>query len=235
MKKREYPGSIKNWPKDDRPREKILASGAETLSDSELIAVLLNTGIRGKSAIDLAREIIQIAGGINRLPGLTINSLKRRGVGAAKLARILAAVELGRRIASRCATRNIQNLKICSPQDVLTYLNARLAHLPRESLVVLLLNTRNYILREVLISQGTVDRALIDPADVVREALRDYANAVILVHNHPGGEPDPSAEDIELTGKVIQAAKIFGIRVLDHIIISRQRHFSFYDAGLIAK
>jgi len=232
-RQKEYPLSIKNWPEEDRPREKLFQYGVENLTESELLAIILNSGIKGKSALDLARDILNAAGGLKGLENLEPTILRRKGIGQAKLARILAALELGRRINRNCQQKNIAGKKIKSSQDVLDYLKAKLSPLPRECLLVLLLNTRNVILREILLSQGTINRALIDPADVIREALREYATGLILVHNHPSGEPAPSPDDIEMTGRVVQAARLFEIRVLDHIIVGRSGSMSFFDQGLL--
>jgi DNA repair protein RadC len=223
---------IKAWPEGERPREKLLSRGPEALTEAELLAVLLRTGDghSGVSALDVARDLWGHYGGRwEELVRATPAELAARpGLGPAKAATVLAALEVGRRAASR-ALRNGTPFR--ESRQVQEHFAARFSDLKREEFWCLLLDTKNRCLREVRISEGTLTASLVHPREAFHAAVRDSASAVLFAHNHPSGDTLPSREDAELTRRLCEAGKILGIRVLDHVIVAGGRHYSFADEG----
>lgn len=224
--------SIKLWAKDDRPREKLLLKGPETLSDSELLAILIANGTKNKSALDLAREVLSL--GKNHLPDLgkiTVKEfMKVKGIGEAKAITIVAALEIGRR---RQAMASREKTVITSSSDVAIYLQTLLKDHRHEVFAVLFLNRANKINHFQIISEGGITGTVADPRIILKKALEEDAVSLILCHNHPSGSLKPSRADEELTQKIREAAKYFDIKVLDHLIVSEDGYFSFADEGLI--
>ena len=224
----EHKYSIKEWAKDDRPREKLLLTGAESLSNSELLAILLQKGSREKTAVDLAREILRLAGEtLEGLGRITVPELMRiKGIGAAKALSIVAAVELGRR-------RQFQQLtpvgRIGSGADTARFHQARFADYRHEVFGVIYLNNANRIQRVEIVSEGGMTATVADPRIILRRALEEDAVNLILFHNHPSGSLTPSQADQQLTRKLSEAAAFFDLRILDHIIVSRDGYYSFAD------
>jgi DNA repair protein RadC len=224
--------SIKDWAKDDRPREKLLLKGAETLSDSELLAILIGNGTRQKSALDLAREVLKSArGGLSGLGRLSIRELmKVPGIGPAKAISVAAALELGR----RCGAGSLLDRpQVSSSQDVALQLQALLKDHRHEVFAVLYLNRANRVNHFEIISEGGITGTVADPRIILRRALEEDAVGLILCHNHPSGNLRPSRADEELTQKIREAASFFDIRLLDHLIVSSEGYFSFADEGLL--
>ena len=230
MQEQKY--SIKQWAKDDRPREKLLMKGPESLSDSELLAILLVNGTRAKSALDLAKEILNL--GKNNLPELgklTVKQLtKIKGIGEAKAITIVAALELGRR---RQALEFLEKEVITSSNDVARFLQTILQDYRHEVFAVLFLNRANKVNHFEIISEGGITGTVADPRIILKKALEQDAVSLILCHNHPSGSLQPSKADEELTIKIREASKYFDIKVLDHIIVSEAGHYSFADEGLL--
>jgi DNA repair protein RadC len=224
--------SIKQWAKDDRPREKLLLKGAENLSSSELIAILLHHGTKEKSAVDLGKEVLRMGkDNLNELGKLTVRELmKIKGVGAAKAVTIAAALELGRR---RLAAASLDKVSIATSHDTAVYLRSALQDLRHEVFGVIFLNQANRINHFEIVSEGGITGTVADPRIILKKALEHDAVAIILSHNHPSGSLKPSRADEMLTAKIKEAAKYFDIRVLDHIIISELGFYSFADEGLI--
>lgn len=224
--------SIKQWAKDDRPREKLLMKGAESLSDSELLAILIVNGTRSKTALDLAKEILNL--GKNNLPELgklTVKELmKIKGIGEAKAITIVAALELGRR---RQAMNYREKAIITSSSDVANYLQSLLKDYRHEVFAVLYLNRANKINHFEIVSEGGITGTVADPRIILKKALEEDAVAIILCHNHPSGSLKPSGADQELTKKIKEAAKFFDIKVLDHLIVSDAGYYSFSDEGIL--
>lgn len=224
--------SIKSWAKDDRPREKLLLKGAETLSDSELLAILIANGSREKSALDLAKDVLKL--GKNNLPDLAKISprelMRLKGIGAAKAITISAAMELGRR---RISVLPANKTVVVSSMDVADYLQAALRDYRHEVFAVIFLNRANKINHFQIISQGGITGTVADPRIILRKALEEDAVSLILCHNHPSGSLKPSRADEELTHKIKEAAKYFDIKVLDHLIVSEAGYYSFADEGLL--
>lgn len=230
MQEQKY--SIKQWAKDDRPREKLLSKGAASLSDSELLAILISTGSKEKSAIDLAKEVLKLGqDNLNELGKLNIAELMViNGIGEAKAITISAALELGRR---RHASLNLAKPVASSSTEVANYLQVLLKDYHHEVFGVLFLNRANKINHFEIISQGGITGTVADPRIILKKALQSNAVSMILCHNHPSGSLKPSKADEELTMKIKQAAKFLDIQVLDHIIVSEEGYFSFADEGIL--
>lgn len=224
--------SIKQWAKDDRPREKLLGKGADALSDSELIAILLNHGTRDKSAVDLAKDILRAGkDNLNELGKLNVKELmKIKGIGEAKAITIVAAMELGRR---RQAIASREKSVITSSNDVANYLQILLKDYRHEVFAVLFLNRANKINHFQVISEGGMTGTVADPRIILKKALEEDAVSLILCHNHPSGSLKPSRADEELTLKIKEAARYFDIKVLDHLIVSDDGYYSFADEGIL--
>jgi DNA repair protein RadC len=224
--------SIKQWAKDDRPREKLLMKGAESLSDSELLAILIVNGTRSKTAIDLAKEVLVL--GKNNLPELgklTVKELiKIKGIGEAKAITIVAALEIGRR---RQAMNYREKAVMTSSTDVANYLQSLLKDYRHEVFAVLFLNRANKINHFQIVSEGGITGTVADPRIILKKALEEDAVGIILCHNHPSGSLKPSGADQELTRKIKEAAKFFDIKVLDHLIVSDAGYYSFSDEGIL--
>jgi DNA repair protein RadC len=213
------------------PRERLLAHGAALLSDSELLALLLRTGARGRSATQLASELLA-AGDLAALAHAAPGELARvGGVGPAKAASVLAALELGRRVAAKPLRRGE---RIASPEAVHRHFHARLRDAVAEEFHVVLLDARHRVIRSVLSSRGTLTASLVHPREVFRPALREAAAAIVLVHNHPSGDPTPSPEDRELTRRLASAGLLLGIPVLDHVVVADRGFVSLREEGEIA-
>jgi DNA repair protein RadC len=224
--------SIKNWAKDERPREKLLAHSAEVLSNSELLAILINHGTKNKSAIQLPKEILEA--GKNNLQELGKRSVKEltkiKGIGEAKAITIVAAMELGRR---RQASDALEKKTIASSSDIASFLQSKIKDNRREVFAVLFLNRANKINHFEIISEGGITGTVADPRIILKKALEEDAVNIVLAHNHPSGSLKPSRADEELTNKIKEAARYFDIRVLDHIIVSNLGYYSFADEGLL--
>jgi len=223
--------TIKDLPEEMRPRERLLAVGAQGLSSPELLAILLGTGTAGETALELAAFMLSRPGGLSYLAEASFEDLRAfRGVGFAKAAQIKAAVELGRRIA--LASYGEQPL-IKHPQDVAALLMEEMRWLDREYFKVLSTNTKNRLLAVDTVSIGHLSGSLVHPREVFKNPIKRSAAAVILAHNHPSGDPAPSQEDIEITKRLREAGQILGIDVLDHIIIGDHRYTSLKERGVI--
>ena len=222
--------SIKNWAVDDRPREKMLNKGAPALSNSELIAILINNGSKQKTAVELAKEILKLGrDNLNELGKLTISDFQQiRGIGKAKAITIAAALELGRR---RQASLILENPKIRSSKDIAQYLQASLKDYTHEVFAVVFLNQSNKIKHFEIISHGGITATVADPRIILKKALAEEATAILLCHNHPSGNLQPSQADEELTRKIKEAASFLDIRLIDHIIVSEEGYYSFADEG----
>lgn len=226
---------IHELPAQERPREKLAALGAGALSDSELIAILLRTGMQGANAIDVARKLLAEYQSLSGLARCTVAELSKiKGVGPAKAVQLAAAFGL----ASRLARETLVRQRLDAPELINELLGAEMRALGRESLRLVLLDTKYHLLRVEEISQGSLNESIAHPREVFRPALIYSAFAVVLVHNHPSGDPTPSSADHQLTRRLVQGAELLQIRLLDHVIIGsgdngRQPYFSFKEAGVI--
>ncbi len=224
---------IKEWPALERPRERLWEVGAAALSATELIAILVGSGTEGRSAVAVAGELLRAKdGSLRRLATAAPPELTRvRGVGAAVAARLAAALELGRRLARE---EPEERMHIRGPGDVYERCAPSLRDLAQEEFRVLLLNTQHAVLRELLVTRGILDASVVHPREVFKPAIAESAAAVILVHNHPSGDPVPSPDDRDITRQLADAGRLLGIPVLDHVVIGDGRYVSFVEAGLLA-
>ena len=224
--------SIKEWPVLDRPRERLWELGAGALATRELLGILIGSGSSGRTAVEVAGDVLQLTNGsLRRLATLAVPDLERvGGIGPAVAARLSAALELGRRLAREGPAERI---RIGGPRDVYERCAPAMRDLLQEEFRCLILNTQHAVIRELVVTRGTVDTSLIHPREVFRAAVADAASAVILVHNHPSGDPTPSREDRDVTRQLVEAGKIVGIPVIDHIIVGDARYVSFVEAGLL--
>jgi DNA repair protein RadC len=225
--------TIRNWPAEDRPREKLLDQGAQALSETELLAIILRIGnaSTGETAIDHARTLLSRFGGLRGIDGASPSELSAmKGIGPAKIAQIKASLEIGRRLGNH---RWQAGEPLRSSEDVFRHFRDNLAREKRELFYVVLLTNKNKKIRDVKISEGSLTASLVHPREVYNPVIRDSAAAVIFVHNHPSGDPAPSQEDIEITRRLKQVGDVLGVRVLDHVVIGHDRFFSFNDKGLL--
>lgn len=224
--------SIKNWAIDDRPREKLLASGASALSNSELLAILLNNGSKNKSAVELAQEILKLGhDNLNELGKLTLTDFKQvKGIGQAKSITIAAALELGRR---RHASAALEKTVVKSSSDIAQFLRTSLKDFNYEVFAVVFLNKANKINHFEIISKGGITGTVADPRVILKKALQVEATSLVLCHNHPSGNLQPSRADEELTKKIKEAAGYLDIKIIDHIIVSEEGFYSFADDGIL--
>jgi DNA repair protein RadC len=223
--------SIKDWAPDDRPREKLLAKGSEALSNSELLAILLGSGTKTKSAIEVGKEVLGLAGdNLNMLGKLTLKELmKVDGIGEARAITIAAALELGR----RRQANEWQKTVVKSSKDIALYLQAQLRDKTHEVFIVAFLNKSGKVIHLETISEGGIDATIVDTRIILKKALEQNAVNIVLCHNHPSGSLKPSKADEHLTQKIKQAALLLDIGVLDHVIVSENGYYSFADDGLL--
>lgn len=217
---------IREIPISERPRERLQKYGVGSLADHELLAIILRTGTPSLSVLDLAKQVLIEFEDLNRLTEVTIEELtKIKGIGRAKAIEILAAIELGKRINLPATDKRI----ITTPFQSYAYLKERLQNESQENLVCVFLNSQSAVIATRTISIGTGNHTLFNPKDILKWALKYSAAAIIIAHNHPGGNPAPSNEDVLVTKKLIQAAKLMDILLVDHIIIGKNRYYSFLE------
>jgi DNA repair protein RadC len=226
------PLSIKEWAEQDRPREKLVQNGSVALSNVELIAILIGSGSRSESAVELSKRILSaVDNNLNELARLDLSELQKfKGIGEAKAISIITALEVGRR---RQAADINKRALIQSAQNVFDYVAPYLHDISEEAFMVIFLNNANKILAHKEISSGGMTSTLVDVRVIFRNALSLKATAMILCHNHPSGKLKPSQADIDITNKIIEGANLFDLRVLDHVIVGEKGYFSFADEGMI--
>ena len=222
---------IKDVPKEERPRERFLHGGPASLSNQELLALLLRTGTKDESVIQLANRLIAAFDGLRLLKEASIEEMTAiKGIGEAKAIQILASIELGRRIT---ALNNRDRYVIRSPEDCANYCMEEMRFLTQEHFVCLYLNTKNQVLHKRTVFIGSLNASIVHPREVFKEAFRRSAASIICLHNHPSGDPTPSREDIEVTKRLSECGKIIGIDLLDHLIIGEKRFISLKEKGYI--
>lgn len=227
----EYHLTIKEMPMELRPRERLCKDGADALSDAELLAIILRTGFHSVTAIDLAAQLLTHCRGLKGLVDAGAEELARvKGIGPAKAAQIKAALEIGRRLAT---TAGPQRPVIRTPGDVSGLMMEKMRHFDREHFKVLNLNTKNQVIAVETVSIGSLNASLVHPRELFKNAVKRSAAALILVHNHPSGDPSPSREDIEVTRRLMEAGKLLGIEVLDHVVIGDLKYVSLKEEGVI--
>lgn len=223
--------SIREWRDDEKPRERLLSHGAQTLSDAELLAILISSGTRGNSALDVGRTLLKKFGNLSELTSRDVSEISSiKGLGKVKAIKLTAAFELSKRI----VVAPFQSKRVIrSADDVASYYIPRLRGALKETFRVLLLNTANQVFRENVVSEGSLNASIVHPREVFRTAITESAASIILLHNHPSGNTEPSREDIAITKQLCEAGKIIGIKVLDHIIIAGEEYTSFNEKGLM--
>ncbi len=222
---------IKDLPLEERPREKLKALGADALSNAELLAILLRSGNKNESAVQLATKIISRGGGLRNLPQLSLEDLQEnKGIGPDKAVMIKAALEMGSRLAT---TPREENSSITTPRQAADLFMEELRYKKKEYFKILLLNTKNHVISREEISVGSLSASIVHPREIFTLPLRKSAASIILFHNHPSGDPAPSQEDLEVTRRLVDAGNILGIAVRDHIIIGDGCFFSFREKGLL--
>lgn len=220
---------ISHWPEHERPRERLLHMGPQALSDAELLAVLFRVGRRDSSAVQVARDLLQHLGGLQGLANRGLEELCAvAGIGPAKAAQLKAGIELGKRV---LATPLSTGTRIGCSRDLFNHYHPLLRDLRHEVFKVILLDAKHTILRETTVSEGSLTLSIVHPREVFNLAVRESAAAVVFLHNHPSGDPQPSAEDRELTTRLVAAGELLGIRVLDHLVVGDRAYVSFADRG----
>jgi DNA repair protein RadC len=222
---------IREWPVEDRPRERLYHKGPEALADAELLAILLGTGVPGRSAVDVAREMLVRHGSLSALPGLGVAEMAGLpGVGRVRAVRLSAAFEITRRLRSRNGAARVV---LASPEQVFARYGPLMEDLKKEVFRLALLDAQNGLLRDVVVSEGTLSASLVHPREVFKPAILESAAAVILLHNHPSGDPTPSREDLRLTRQLVDCSKMLDLPIHDHVIIGRERFVSLAQRGAI--
>ena len=221
---------MKDVAPHDRPREKLERLGPSALGDNELLALVLGGGLRGRGALDLANRLIEFVGGLHGMTRVSVSDLcSVAGIGRAKAAQVIAAVELGRRTLVR---DHVERPRFTSPGSLAAYLLPLYGASSVEHFGLVLLDTKSRVIRTKLLSTGSLDSTVVHPREVFREAAANAAAAIILFHNHPSGDPTPSPEDIDLTTRMVNAGEVMGIDVLDHVILADQQYFSLLESGI---
>lgn len=224
--------SIKNWAVEDRPREKLVKKGVDSLSDAELLAILIGSGTRNITAVELSKSILaSVDNNLNQLGKLSMKELERnKGIGRARALTIMAALELGRR---RKFSDSVKKIKIASSKDAFDLFQPLLSDLPHEEFWILMLNRSNHVIEKSRISQGGLSGTVIDARIILKNAIDRLSSGLILCHNHPSGNTSPSEADRLITNKLKEAASLMDINLLDHIIIGDNRYYSFADEGVL--
>ncbi|MBU4541142.1 MAG: DNA repair protein RadC [Firmicutes bacterium] len=232
--KSDYHVSIKKLPEDERPQEKMIRHGAGSLSNAELLAIIIRTGTRDATSIEVGRKIMEyLDNDLSAFYQTDVMELKRNpdlaGIGIVKACQIKAAIELGRRMKQK----DLPEIKVTTPQDVVTLLVDQMVYLKQECFKIILLDTKNKVINIEEVSRGTLNASLVHPREVFVKAIKQYAASIIMVHNHPSGDPEPSGEDKRITRRLVDAGELIGISVLDHIIIGQGSYLSFKQEKLL--
>ncbi|MDQ0161184.1 RadC family protein [Bacillus alveayuensis] len=223
--------SIHDFPQDERPRERMVHAGPESLSNHELLAILLRTGTKNESVIHLANRLLKQFDGLRMLKDASIQEITNiPGIGTAKAVQVMAAIELGKRIHQLTFQ---DRYVIRSPKDAANYVMEEMRFLTQEHFVCLYLNTKNQVLHKSTVFIGSLNASIVHPREVFKEALKRSAASIICMHNHPSGDPSPSREDIEVTKRLVECGKLIGIDLLDHIIIGEQKYVSLKEKGYL--
>lgn len=223
--------TIKNLPENERPQERLLRYGAESLSNAELLAIILRTGIKNENVIQLSNRVIKTQGGLNGLLGSTAEDFKEiKGIGLSKTAQILAVAEISKRFRSY---KSGVDYKILKPKDAADLVKESMKSLNKEVLKIILLNTKNVVLCIKDVSMGSLNSSIVHPREVFIEAVKKSAASIIVCHNHPSGDPTPSKEDINITCRLKECGKLLGIEFVDHIIIGGETFISLKEKGIV--
>lgn len=223
--------TLRQLPHNERPRERMIEYGADALSHAELLAILIRTGTRNQSAVQLSNQLLQQCGSLRELVDMSLEELTTiKGIGQAKALQLLAGIELGKRVA-RSSLGDVVTVR--SPYDAAMYMMEEMRYLKKEHFVCLFLNTKNHIIGKETLSMGTLNASLVHPREVFRAAIRISSASIICMHNHPSGDPAPSAEDIQITKRLVEAGTLLGIEILDHLIIGDGTFVSLKEQGYL--
>lgn len=226
--------SIKEWPENERPRERLLKSGAGGQSTAELLAIILRTGSRDKSAIELAREVLMKFSSLKEIEDASVAEFSDiKGIGSSKVAQMKAAFELGRRLLQEGENKALRNPSFKNSREVYDYYRPKFYGLKKERFLCVLLDSKNRVFREKVVSEGTLTSSLVHPREVFRYAIKEAAAAVLFIHNHPSGDTHPSRDDVSITRRLVETGKVVGINVLDHIVISDGAYLSLMEKDLL--
>ena len=226
-----YHSKITQWPKGERPREKLMNHGASLLTDAELLAILIRTGTDKITAVDLAKTLLQEFGSLSRVASRTVQDFKQyKGLGEEKCVALVAAFEIGRRSA---VFLQEEKMRITSPEGIVKRFQPLFRDMKHEVFKVILLDSANHYIRDITVSSGILNSSLVHPREVFRYAITEPAASIILLHNHPSGNVEPSSEDVQITRQLVEAGKIIGIPVHDHIIITASSYTSFAERGIL--
>jgi len=218
-------------PHSQRPRERMIAYGVDALSHAELLAILIRTGTKNQSAVQLSTNLLQQCGSLRELVDMSVDELTAiKGIGQAKALQLLAGIELGKRVAR---SRLGEVVTVRSPHDAAMYMMEEMRYLKKEHFVCLFLNTKNHIIGKETLSMGTLNASLVHPREVFRAAIRSSSASIICLHNHPSGDPSPSKEDIQITQRLVEAGTLLGIEILDHLIIGDDKFVSLKEQGYL--
>lgn len=226
--------TLNDLPQSERPRERLVTFGVEALSAQELLALILGRGIRGESVMMTAQKLLSHFGSLHSLVHASLEDLQSvRGIGPAKACQLQAILEISKRLSEPTSTKNSKARSLLSPHAVYEMLKPKIAHLKKEHFVLISFDTRNKVIGMDTISVGTLNASLVHPRELFGIAIRRHAASVIIAHNHPSGDPDPSDEDIKVTAKLVEAGKLMGIIVLDHIVVSSTSFYSFSEENMM--
>jgi len=231
MEKKNY--TVKDWPNEERPRERLVKYGVDYLTDAELLGIILVKGYQGKTSVELAKDLLSETKSLRKLDSLSYPEMSSvKGIGLAKFAQIKAALEIGKRLLRET---NSPKKKIHNALDLVNYYGPCMRDLKKEKFKVIMLDVKNKIIKDIDISVGSLTESIVHPREVLKEIIKESAATVIFLHNHPSGESNPSKNDLDITERLVSACELVGIKVLDHIILGEDDYFSFAQEGLLKK
>ncbi|MBU2439635.1 DNA repair protein RadC [bacterium] len=231
MEKKSY--TVKDWPDEERPRERLVKHGVDYLTDAELLGIILVKGYQGKTSVEVAKDLLSETKSLRKLDSLSYPEMSSvKGIGLAKFAQIKAALEIGKRLLRET---NLPKKKIHNAADLVNYYSPCMRDLKKEKFKAILLDVKNKIIRDIDISVGSLTESIVHPREVLKEIIKESAASVIFLHNHPSGESNPSKNDLDITERLVEACNIIGVKVLDHIILGEDSYFSFAQEGILKK
>jgi len=231
MEKRYY--TVKDWPDEERPRERLVKYGVEYLTDAELLGIIIVKGYQGKTSVEVAKDLLSETKSLRKLDSLSFSEMSSvKGIGLAKFAQIKAALEIGKRLLREPISLK---KKIHNASDLVDYYRSHMRDLKKEIFKIILLDVKNKIIRGINVSVGSLTESIVHPREVLKDIIKESAASVIFLHNHPSGESSPSKNDLDITKRMVDACNLIGVRVLDHIILGEDNYFSFAQEGLLNK
>jgi len=229
VEKKSY--TVKDWPDEERPRERLVKHGVDCLTDAELLGIILVKGYQGKTSVEIAKDLLSETKGLRKLDALSYpEMISIKGIGLAKFAQIKAALEIGKRLLRET---NSPKKKIHNALDLVNYYGPCMRDLKKEKFKVIMLDVKNKIIKDIDISVGSLTESIVHPREVLKETIKESAASVIFLHNHPSGESNPSKNDLDITERLADACELVGVKVLDHIILGDDNYFSFAQEGML--